>query len=133
MDNDAEYVVMYGSRSLKDAEIHFGILEKECLAVFWAVKRCRVYIYGMSTTTIVTYHSALIWLLCIPEPTDRLARWALYLSNYQIDIVYRKGNLQPNVDVLSRPVFLVPPQLDAPKQLNRIQQKNSSMFMKMKL
>jgi hypothetical protein len=45
MDNDAEYVVMYGSRSLKGAKIHYGITEKECLAVVWAVKQCRVYIY----------------------------------------------------------------------------------------
>jgi hypothetical protein len=99
---------MYGSRSLKGAEIHYGITEKECLAVVWAVKQCRVYIYGM-TTTIVTDHSALKWLLNIPEPTGRLARWALFLSNYQIDIIHRKGNLHTNVDVLSRPVFLVPP------------------------
>ena len=60
-------VVMYGSRTLKGAVIHYGITEKECLAVVWAVKQCRVYIYGM-TTTIVTDHSALKWLLNIPEP-----------------------------------------------------------------
>jgi hypothetical protein len=79
MDNYAEYVVIYGSRSLKGAEIHNGITEKECLAIVWAVKQCRVYIYGM-TTTIVTDHSALKWLLNIPVPTGRLARWALFLS-----------------------------------------------------
>jgi hypothetical protein len=40
-----------------------------------------------------------------------------FLSNYQIDIINRKGNLHTNVDVLSRPVFLVPPQIDASKSI----------------
>jgi hypothetical protein len=38
MDNDAEYVVVYGSRSLKGAEIHYGITVKKCLPVVWVVK-----------------------------------------------------------------------------------------------
>jgi hypothetical protein len=53
----------------------------------------------------------------ILESTGRLARWALFLSNYQIDIIHRKGNLDTNVDVLTRPVFLVPPQIDASKSI----------------
>ena len=61
----------------------------------------------------------LLWLLNIPYPTGRLARWALYLSNYQIYIVHRKGNLYTNMDVLSRPVFLVYPKLDTPKSIEQ--------------
>ena len=73
MDNDNEYVVMYGSRQLKGEEVHYGITEKESLGVVWAVKSSKVYIFGM-----VTDHAALKWLLHLPEPTGRLARWALY-------------------------------------------------------
>jgi hypothetical protein len=47
----------------------------------------------------------------------KIARWALFLFNYQIDIIHRKGNLHTNVDFLSRPIFLVPPQVDAPKSI----------------
>jgi hypothetical protein len=36
--NGKEYVVEYGSRNLPDAEHHFSITEKECLAVLWGVK-----------------------------------------------------------------------------------------------
>ena len=48
---------MYGSRSLKGAEVHYSNTEKECLAVVWEIKQCHVYIYGMPT--VVTDHSAL--------------------------------------------------------------------------
>ena len=44
-DNDnREYVVSYGSRMLKGAELHDSITEKECLGVIWAVKHFRVYL-----------------------------------------------------------------------------------------
>jgi hypothetical protein len=45
MDNDAEYVVMYGSRSLKGAEIHYGITEKECLLQSFGLSNNVVFIY----------------------------------------------------------------------------------------
>lgn len=105
-DGDIEYVIQYGSRLLKGAEIHYGITEKECLAVVLAVKLCRTYLYGMPFS-VVTDHSALTWLLRIPEPTGRLARWALYLQMFSPEIQHRKGVLHSNVDPLSRPVLMV--------------------------
>ena len=103
-EGEFEYVILYASRLLQGAEIHYGITEKECLGVVWALKLCHHYIYGMQVT-IITDHSALKWLLYTPEPTGRLARWMLYIQMYSSEIVHRKGTLHNNVDPLSRPIL----------------------------
>jgi hypothetical protein len=81
-DNGKEYVCAYASRLLKKEECNYGITEKECLGVLLAVKHFRVYLYGRKFT-IITDHSALLWLMNINDPTGKLARWSV-LTNEQV-------------------------------------------------
>jgi hypothetical protein len=104
-DNN-EYVCFYASRLLKGAELHYTISEKECLAVIYAVKFFRIYLFGQNFK-VVTDHSALTWLMSIKNANGRLMRWSLYLQEYEFQIFYRKGRQHTNVDILSRPVLLV--------------------------
>jgi hypothetical protein len=41
--------------------------------------------------------------MSIKDPTERLARWSIYLQAYDFEIIYKKGTLHTNVDALSRP------------------------------
>jgi hypothetical protein len=100
-DNDGEYVVSYGSEKFKNSELHYSVTEKECLAVLWAIKLYRIYLYGIKFT-IVTDHKALKWLMDIVEPTGRLARWSIYLQAYDFEIVHRPGLKHANADAMSR-------------------------------
>ena len=105
-DNNAEYVIEYASKSLKSFEMNFGITEKECLAVVWAIKYFHYYLFGVKFT-VVTDHSALHWLLTLKkDPTGRLARWSTILQSYKFEVIHRKGKLHNNVDAISRPVLL---------------------------
>jgi len=98
-----EYVIAYASRTLSAAERNYGITELECLAIVWAVKYFRYYVYG-SKLTIITDHSALTWLLnSYAECSNkRLERWKIDLSEYDFSIQYRKGTRHQNADALSR-------------------------------
>ncbi|CAF0811670.1 unnamed protein product [Brachionus calyciflorus] len=109
-ENGIEYVCAYPSRLLKGAELHYGITEKECLAVVWSVKKFRIYLYG-NIFILVTDHSALLWLMKIRDANGRLARWAIYLQTYTFAIVHRSGKKHLNADALSR-AFAVVEELD---------------------
>jgi len=52
-----------------------------------------------------TDHSALQFLKNIKNPSGRLARWAIYLSQYTFDVEYVPGKTLGNADALSRMPF----------------------------
>jgi hypothetical protein len=74
------------------------------LAIVWGIKYFNTYLYG-TKFTVVTDHIALSWLNQTPVQNCRLARWAMYLQEYDFNIVYRKGKHHGNVVAISRPVL----------------------------
>ncbi|CAG8852173.1 14650_t:CDS:1, partial [Gigaspora margarita] len=56
--NSQEHVIVYASRTLTLAEQNYSTIELECLAVIWAIKYFRYYIYG-KRFTLITDHKAL--------------------------------------------------------------------------
>ncbi|XP_029551127.1 uncharacterized protein K02A2.6-like [Salmo trutta] len=106
MEDGSERPIGFASRTLTSAEKGYSQLDKEGLAIVFAVKRFHQYLYG-SHFTICTDHKPLMSLFsesrCIPPMASaRLQRWALTLSAYQYTIVYRAGKDNANADALSR-------------------------------
>lgn len=93
--------IAYASRTLNRAEANYSTTEQELLAIVWATKHFRPYLYG-TKFTIVTDHKPLRWLFAIADAGSRLMRWRLKLMEYEYDIVYRAGKLNVNADALSR-------------------------------
>ncbi|KMQ91307.1 enzymatic polyprotein endonuclease reverse [Lasius niger] len=92
--------VAYASRVLSRAEQNYNTTEKE-LAIVWAVKHFRPYLYG-TKFTIVTDHKSLVWLFNVTDPGSRLMRWRLKLEEYDYVIVHKAGQANRNADALSR-------------------------------
>lgn len=96
-----EHVIAYSSRILSSLECHYGISEKECLAVVWGIRQFRIYL-SISKFKVVTDHAALKWLLTLKDVSGRLARWSIYLQSYDYEVLHRAGKIHTNADALTR-------------------------------
>lgn len=103
-----ERPIEYASRLLLPAERNYSTTEREALAVVWAVAKFRGYLEE-STTIVITDHQPLKWLLTLKTPTGRLARWALQLQPYNLQIDYTPGKANVVADTLSRPTPIEEP------------------------
>lgn len=98
--------IYFASSTLNDAQRNYSQVEKEALAIIFAVQRFHKFLYGRKFI-LVTDHQPLKFIFDplkkIPVTANaRLQRWALLLSGYQYVISYRKGKLLGNADALSR-------------------------------
>ena len=93
--------VAYASRKLKPSEVAYSTIEKECLAIVWAVVKFQRYLYGKEFI-LETDHQPLIYLSRAKVSNARLMRWALLLQPYRFRIVAIKGSENVGADCLSR-------------------------------
>src|SRR6266436_6525208 len=80
-DGKNKNVVSYYSRRLNKHEENYSTSELECLAVIDSVDHFHVYLHGVDFT-VVSDHSALQWLFQVKNPSGRLFRWSIRLSEY---------------------------------------------------
>lgn len=96
--------IAFASRSLNKAEKLYPTIEKELLAIVWAVKHFRPYLYGR-TFKILTDHKPLIYLFNMKDPSSRLMKFRLILEEYDFSVEYIKGTDNVVADTLSRLVL----------------------------
>lgn len=96
-----ERPVAYASRTLSKAESNYSASHAECLALCYAVRVFRPYIYGKPFTVKTDSHS-LCFLKSVKDPTGRLMKFALKLQPYEYTIAYKAGKLHAHADALSR-------------------------------
>ncbi len=96
-----ERVVCFASRVLLQAERNYTTGERELLAVKWAVRKFRCYLYGVCFD-VYTDHKPLCHIKTSQNPSDRMLKWILELEEYNASYFYRPGKLNVQADILSR-------------------------------
>ena len=101
-----EKAIAHASRALTPAEKKYGQIEKEGLALVFAVRKFHRYIYGRHFT-LLTDHQPLLAIFgnkkgIPPYTANRLQRWALTLLAYDFKIEYCRTTSFGQADTLSR-------------------------------
>ena len=88
--------IYYASRSLSPVESRYSQLEREALAVHWAIKRFHLYLFGKNFT-VVSDHKPLLPMFNKPssKPPARIERWILNLQQYRFTVKYELGKDNP--------------------------------------
>ncbi|MES9973449.1 MAG: RNase H-like domain-containing protein, partial [Candidatus Thiodiazotropha sp.] len=109
-----ERPVDYRSRALTETEQRYAQIEKEMLAVVFALERFNDYTFG-NTTTVFSDHKPLVSISTKPlhRVPRRLQRMLIRLQRYDYSIVYKPGSQMYLADTLSR-AFL--PEIDEAEQ-----------------
>ncbi|GBM56030.1 Retrovirus-related Pol polyprotein from transposon 17.6 [Araneus ventricosus] len=85
-----EHPIEYASRLLNPGERNYSTTEREALAVVWALNKFRGYVEG-SKITVASDHQPLKWLMKLKSLSGRLARWALQLQSFDLNLEYIPG------------------------------------------
>lgn len=101
-----ERPIGFASRSLSKAETNYSQIDREALAIVFAVKYFHQYVYGRQIT-LRTDNKALSLIFNEKKglpvmSAQRLQRYAVFLAGYNYKIEHVKGIEIGNVDALSR-------------------------------
>ena len=95
------HAIYYDNKVLNDAQINYATIEKEMLAIVYALEKFRSYLVG-SKVTVYTDHAAIKYLLNKADSKPRLIKWILLLLEFDLVIQDKKGFENLVADHLSR-------------------------------
>jgi hypothetical protein len=103
--------VAFASRALTKTEIAYSQIEKEQLAIVFAMERFHTYVYGKKCT-VITDHKPLIAIRkkTLNAAPKRLQRMLLRLQRYDFHLIFRPGSKVIIADTLSRAFPAVSPE-----------------------
>ena len=87
IQNNHEVVLCYWSRQLTKAERNYSTVEREALAALSVIKEFYPYLYGFQFK-LITDHNPLTSLKTLKDTGGRLARWLMYLQQFDFQVEY---------------------------------------------
>ena len=102
-DEGRLHPVAFFSKKLHGPELNYPIHDKELMAIIEAFKEWKHYLSGTEATVkVYTDHKNLTSFTTTKELNKRQIRWYEFLSEYNFEIIYRKGSENGRADALSR-------------------------------
>lgn len=105
-DDGSFHPIHYWSKKTTPQQESYSSYELEVLAIIEALKKFRNYLLG-SKFTIVTDCAAFQATLNKKELAPKLARWALFLEEFDYEVIHRPGSKMKHIDALSRNTALM--------------------------
>lgn len=93
--------VAYASRKLQPREARYSTIEREGLALVWAIQKFHVFLYG-KRFVLQTDHEPLSYINSAKHVNNRVLRWSLLVMEYDFTVEYIKGSDNIGADYLSR-------------------------------
>jgi predicted aspartyl protease len=96
--------VAFFTKTMDQAQMNYGIHDKEMLAVMLALREWRHQLIGLQITPfqVITDHRALEYFSTKRELTARQMHWATDLAEFHLKLSYRPGTANIVADALSR-------------------------------
>ena len=99
--NGVVFPVAYASKKLLPRETRYSVIERECLALVWGIRKFQMYLYGKEFQ-VETDHYPLIYMQSAKLTNSRVMRWVLSLQPYKFQLKAIKGVHNIGADYLSR-------------------------------
>lgn len=99
-DNE-DLPISYASKSFTKGESNKPTIEQELIAIHFAIKHFRPYIYG-TEFLVKSDHRPLVYLFGLKDPSSKLTRIRLDLEEYNLSVEHIKGKDNVGADALSR-------------------------------
>lgn len=101
LHSDGLHPVYYMSKRTSEGEAKYSSYELEALAVIEGVKKFRNYLFGIHFK-IVTDCQAFEATLKKKDLSAKVARWVLFLDQFDYEVEHRSGTKMRHIDALSR-------------------------------
>jgi hypothetical protein len=114
--------VTYASKALTKTEEAYAQIEKEMLAIVFALKKFHTYVYGRRDIVVETDHLPLVRIMEKPLHLTplRLQKMKMSLQHYDFKLIGKSGKDIPVADALSR-TFLPDTHHELLKDVNQFQ------------
>lgn len=98
-----DHPVAYFSRKFDKHQLRYSTIEKETLALLYALQHFEIYLASsVEPIKVFTDHNPLVFLSRMYNSNHRLMRWSLIVQNYNLEIAHKKGSENVLADALSR-------------------------------